>query len=188
MSPRTHQLVADLSSLRQCISHLIQYDAVTFYRYLLTVRAQVTSEGNRFSMWIETEAANRLFSLAKSRVYEFNSALVRRVERDMEDKKKAETQLLKRARMTAKEARQSDDGGSSKGKRAAKRKADVQVIDIEEEEKKEAMQSANGTEEKIASVSDTEQDSIKLVLEENPKWYTRKHIGSHMLHTRTLAE
>ena len=169
VSPRTHQLVADLSSLRQCISHLIQYDAVTFYRYLLTVKAQVMSEGNRFSMWIETEAANRLFSLAKSRVYEFDSALMRRVERERE-KKMAQVQLLKRARMTVKEVRESENG-RSKAKRGGKRKADVEVIDLDAEEtKEEATQSVDGTEEKSAAVPAGEQDSIKLVLEENPKW------------------
>ena len=165
VSPRTHQLVSDLSSLRQCISHLIQYDAVTFYRYLLTVRAQVTGEGNRFSMWIETEAANRLFSLSKGRVYEFDSALVRRMEREREERKQAEGQTLKRARMTAKQARESE----KQAKKGAKRKAEVQVIDIDEKEKEEGKE-GSAEKQKPAVASDGEQDHIKLVLEENPKW------------------
>ena len=174
MSPRTHQLVSDLSSLRQCISYLIQYDAVTFYRYLLTVKAAVQSEGNRFSMWIETEAANRLFSLAKGRVYQFESALMRRMEREREEKKKAaetQTTLLKRARMTVKQVRESENG-KGRSTRAGKRRADVQVIDLAEgdEEKKESGQSGSGSEEKKAAQPEGEKDTINLVLEENPKW------------------
>ena len=133
------------------------------------MKAQVTGEGNRFSMWIETEAANRLFSLAKSRVYEFDSALMKRLEREREEKKNAVAQLLKRARMTVREVRESENDKSS-AKKAGKRRADVQVIDMDEEERKDAPQILDGTEEKKAAVPEGEQDNIKLVLEENPKW------------------
>ena len=39
MGKKSKQLLNDLTTLRRCLSHLLTYDCVTFYRYLLTLSA-----------------------------------------------------------------------------------------------------------------------------------------------------
>jgi len=66
LAGKSKQLVADLGILRRLLSYLISYDCVTFYRFLHTVRTEAKNHG---SLWLFTEAANRLFSAAKARVF-----------------------------------------------------------------------------------------------------------------------
>ncbi|KAJ7544180.1 hypothetical protein O6H91_09G067800 [Diphasiastrum complanatum] len=63
---KTKQLVRDLKTLRELADYLVRYDAVTFLRYLDTVRA---SEGVR-SVWIFAPPTHKIFDLAKRRVYQ----------------------------------------------------------------------------------------------------------------------
>ncbi|EFJ24922.1 hypothetical protein SELMODRAFT_232247 [Selaginella moellendorffii] len=63
---KTKRLVADLKTLRKLAEYLIRYDAVTFLKYLDTVRA---SEGVK-SVWVFAGPAHRIFELAKRRVYQ----------------------------------------------------------------------------------------------------------------------
>ena len=168
VSPRSRQLVADLGALRQCIGYLINYDSVTFYRYLLSVRAH--SQASTYSMWLLTEPADRLFKQAKGRVYQFESALLIKIERDL-DKKKSED-VLARARASIDQLR----GGSKKRKAAGQgkpakrgrggRAQAVEVLDVDDESV-EAKEEAKA-EEKADEAAPT--DRIRLVLEENPKW------------------
>ena len=59
------QIVYDLRTLRDLATYLLRYDAVTFLRYLETLRV---AEG-RESMWLLTDAAHVIFEQAKRRVY-----------------------------------------------------------------------------------------------------------------------
>lgn len=63
---KTKQLVGDLKTLRKLAEYLLRYDAVTFLRYLDTLRA---SEGAR-SVWIFANPTHKIFDLAKKRVYQ----------------------------------------------------------------------------------------------------------------------
>ncbi|KDN53411.1 hypothetical protein K437DRAFT_265777 [Tilletiaria anomala UBC 951] len=76
VSPKTKQLVSDLSTLRQLLTYLIQYDAVTFYSFLETILAANTSPASATgtvrqnqSPWLLMDAANTIFSEARRRVY-----------------------------------------------------------------------------------------------------------------------
>ncbi|XP_078438167.1 restriction endonuclease, type II-like superfamily protein isoform X2 [Wolffia australiana] len=63
---KTKQLVADLRTLRKLADYLVRYDAVTYLKYLDTLRV---SEGIR-SVWIFADTSHKIFEFAKKRVYQ----------------------------------------------------------------------------------------------------------------------
>ncbi|CAA6669778.1 unnamed protein product [Spirodela intermedia] len=63
---KTKQLVADLRTLRKLADYLVRYDAVTYLKYLDTLRV---SEGVR-SVWIFADSSHKIFEFAKRRVYQ----------------------------------------------------------------------------------------------------------------------
>ncbi|GAB4857718.1 DNA repair endonuclease uvh1 [Ancistrocladus abbreviatus] len=63
----TKQLVSDLKTLRKLLDYLVRYDAVTYLKYLDSLRA---SESFR-SVWIFVESSYKIFEYAKKRVYIF---------------------------------------------------------------------------------------------------------------------
>ncbi|KAK4423017.1 DNA repair endonuclease UVH1 [Sesamum alatum] len=65
---RTKQLVSDLKTLRKLLDYLARYDAVTYLKYLDSLRA---SESFR-SVWIFAESSYKIFEYAKKRVYHFS--------------------------------------------------------------------------------------------------------------------
>lgn len=66
LGKKTKQLVADLRTLRKLLDYLVRYDAVTYLKYLDTLRV---SEGVR-SVWIFADSSHKIFELAKRRVYQ----------------------------------------------------------------------------------------------------------------------
>lgn len=66
LGKKTKQLVADLRTLRKLLDYLVRYDAVTYLKYLDTLRV---SEGVR-SVWILADSSHKIFDLAKRRVYQ----------------------------------------------------------------------------------------------------------------------
>lgn len=62
---KTKQLVTDLKTLRKLADYLVRYDAVTFLKYLDTLRV---SEDVR-SVWIFANPTHKIFELAKRRVF-----------------------------------------------------------------------------------------------------------------------
>lgn len=67
LGKRTKQLVSDLKTLRKLLDYLSRYDAVTYLKYLDSLRA---SESFR-SVWVFAESSFKIFELAKKRVYHF---------------------------------------------------------------------------------------------------------------------
>ncbi|KAE9606870.1 hypothetical protein Lal_00026102 [Lupinus albus] len=65
LGKKTKQLVSDLKTLRKLLDYLVRYDAVTYLKYLDTLRV---SESFR-SVWIFAEASYKIFNYAKKRVY-----------------------------------------------------------------------------------------------------------------------
>ncbi|KAJ1391734.1 RuvA domain 2-like [Sesbania bispinosa] len=65
LGKKTKQLVSDLKTLRKLLDYLVRYDAVTFLKYLDTLRV---SESFR-SVWIFAEASYKIFDYAKKRVF-----------------------------------------------------------------------------------------------------------------------
>ncbi|CAL5187698.1 unnamed protein product [Lathyrus oleraceus] len=65
LGKQTKQLVSDLKTLRKLLDYLVRYDAVTYLKYLDTLRV---SESFR-SVWIFAEASYKIFDYAKKRVY-----------------------------------------------------------------------------------------------------------------------
>lgn len=69
LSPKTKQLVGDLTTLRQLLAYLPRYDAISYYSFLLN--HQTMSGQQRYpSPWLFTEAADRLLTAAKQRLYQ----------------------------------------------------------------------------------------------------------------------
>lgn len=66
---KTKQLVTDLSTLRQLLAYLPRYDAISYYSFLLS-HEQVSGQQRFPSPWLFTEAADRLLSAAKERLYQ----------------------------------------------------------------------------------------------------------------------
>jgi len=68
LKPQTKQLVMDLRTLRTLFSSLIQYDCVTFWKLINSLKT--TSAASRHpALWLLTPAANLLFRCAKERIY-----------------------------------------------------------------------------------------------------------------------
>ncbi|XP_057976377.1 DNA repair endonuclease UVH1 [Malania oleifera] len=67
LGKKTKQLVSDLRTLRKLLDYLVRYDAVTYLKYLDSLRA---SESFR-SVWIFAESSYKIFEYAKKRVYYF---------------------------------------------------------------------------------------------------------------------
>lgn len=67
LGKKTKQLVSDLKTLRKLLDYLVRFDAVTYLKYLDTLRV---SESHR-SVWIFAESSYKIFEFAKKRVYRF---------------------------------------------------------------------------------------------------------------------
>ncbi|KAM7253923.1 hypothetical protein ACFE04_031605 [Oxalis oulophora] len=65
LGKKTKQLVSDLKTLRKLLDYLVRYDAVSYLKYLDTLRV---SESFR-SVWLFAESSYKIFDLAKKRVY-----------------------------------------------------------------------------------------------------------------------
>lgn len=68
IGPKTRQLVSDLKTLRLILKHLTQYDCVTFYSMVNSVRSSEKTFGQNTG-WLFLEAADSLFMHAKERIY-----------------------------------------------------------------------------------------------------------------------
>ncbi|XP_076915461.1 DNA repair endonuclease UVH1-like [Bidens hawaiensis] len=65
LGKKTKQLVSDLKTLQKLLDYLVRYDAVTYLKYLDSLRA---AESFR-SVWIFAESSYKIFEYAKKRVY-----------------------------------------------------------------------------------------------------------------------
>jgi DNA excision repair protein ERCC-4 len=68
LKPQTKQLVQDLRTLRTLFQSLIQYDCVSFWKLINSIRT-MSAASRHPSMWLLTPAADMLFRKAKERVY-----------------------------------------------------------------------------------------------------------------------
>lgn len=74
LKPQTKQLVQDLRTLRTLFQSLIQYDCVTFWKLINSIKTM--SAASRYpSMWLLTPAADILFRKAKERVYKISKPI-----------------------------------------------------------------------------------------------------------------
>lgn len=73
ISPKTKRITNDLTVLRQLLANLLHFDAITFYKTLETIwiSNSAGSESNKGvqSPWLDMDASEILFSIAKSRVF-----------------------------------------------------------------------------------------------------------------------
>ncbi|KAF9427926.1 hypothetical protein BGZ94_003821 [Podila epigama] len=67
VSPKTKHLVNDLKTLRSLLGFLVSYDSVNFNLYLETILA--THSPTSGSYWLMTDPADKIYSIAKSRVF-----------------------------------------------------------------------------------------------------------------------
>ncbi|XP_052776482.1 DNA repair endonuclease XPF-like isoform X1 [Mya arenaria] len=68
LGPKTKQLVNDLKTLRLILRHLTQYDCVTFFNMVNSVRTSEKQFGQNTG-WLFLESADSLFVHARDRVY-----------------------------------------------------------------------------------------------------------------------
>jgi DNA excision repair protein ERCC-4 len=68
LKPQTKQMVQDLKVLRTLFQSLIQYDCVSFWKLLNSIKAMGAASRNP-SMWLLMPAADMLFRKAKERIY-----------------------------------------------------------------------------------------------------------------------
>ncbi|XP_030852545.1 DNA repair endonuclease XPF [Strongylocentrotus purpuratus] len=68
LSSKTKQLVSDLKLLQMLLFYLTQYDCVTFYNFLKTLRGNERAMANNTG-WLFLEAAEMMFVHAKRRIY-----------------------------------------------------------------------------------------------------------------------
>lgn len=66
VSYKTRSLLNNISTLRQCLTFLLSYDCVSFYRFLSSVRSEAIKAKY---LWLLTDATNRLFNYAKARCF-----------------------------------------------------------------------------------------------------------------------
>lgn len=68
LNAKTKQLIADLKVLRMLLQYLTQYDCITFYNFLQSLRAS-QRDTKHHSMWMFMDAAEPLFQHARERVF-----------------------------------------------------------------------------------------------------------------------
>ncbi|KAL6648996.1 hypothetical protein ACP70R_013220 [Stipagrostis hirtigluma subsp. patula] len=122
LGKKTKQLVADLRTLRKLLDYLVRYDAVTYLKYLDTLRV---SEGVR-SVWILADSSHKIFELAKRRVYQVVRADGTKVSTD---KKGTPTKKRKVTHDSANKGKEPENEDSTAGKGVAQSvDADVGMI------------------------------------------------------------
>ena len=68
LRPSTKQLISDLRQLRMLFHYLLQYDCISFWRLINNIKSLGASNRTP-SLWLLTPAADRLFKVAKERMY-----------------------------------------------------------------------------------------------------------------------
>jgi DNA excision repair protein ERCC-4 len=68
LQPKTKQLVQDLRTLRTLLEALIQYDCVSFWKLLQSIKT-MSAASRHPAMWLLTPAAEMIFKKAKERIY-----------------------------------------------------------------------------------------------------------------------
>ncbi|XP_062217154.1 DNA repair endonuclease UVH1 isoform X4 [Phragmites australis] len=109
LGKKTKQLVADLRTLRKLLDYLVRYDAVTYLKYLDTLRV---SEGVR-SVWILADSSHKIFELAKRRVYQVVRADSTKVSTDNKGTPTKKRKLTHSSTKKGKEA-ENDDSTAAK--------------------------------------------------------------------------
>ena len=77
LSGRSRQLITDLKTLRLVLTYLIQYDCITFYNFVATLKT--AESAMKSGGWVVLDSAETLFVTARDRVFQ-----------SMENKKKKE--------------------------------------------------------------------------------------------------
>mmetsp|Transcript_36237 Transcript_36237/g.57997 ORF Transcript_36237/g.57997 Transcript_36237/m.57997 type:complete len:788 (-) Transcript_36237:48-2411(-) len=89
VSFKTKQLVQDVGVLRKLLPDLIRFDAVMFLRILTNIMTK-TSDDQQPPLWLLTDAADEMFSLAKRRVFRIVKEKIPKVSTSSSTKPKRE--------------------------------------------------------------------------------------------------
>jgi DNA excision repair protein ERCC-4 len=68
LKPNTKQLVQDLKTLKALFESLIQYDCVSFWKLINTIKT-ISAKSKHPAMWLLTPAADLIFRRSKERIY-----------------------------------------------------------------------------------------------------------------------
>lgn len=88
LSQKTRRLISDLRTLRTILLYLTQYDSVTFYSLIKSIRDS-TTVSTQISDWLFLDAAETLFLQAKARVYGVDKKPARSARKDGDAEKKS---------------------------------------------------------------------------------------------------
>ncbi|KJE97093.1 DNA repair helicase RAD25 [Capsaspora owczarzaki ATCC 30864] len=159
VSPKTRQLVTDLSTLRKLLSYLYEYDCVTFYVFLEALRTSYRAFGE-YSLWVFMDAANRLFEESRKRVY------LHRASSLASSSTASVAGGVKRARLDTPQSHALPP--PVVGARSAFALASVAAPLAADEQRERARAQSESLDRAV--VQNPDQVPIDLVLEENPKW------------------
>ncbi|XP_074303873.1 DNA repair endonuclease UVH1-like [Silene latifolia] len=157
LGKKTKQLVSDLKTLRKLLDYLVRYDAVTYLKYLDSLRV---SESFR-SVWIFAESSYKIFEYAKKRVYLFTRS-------EAGNSSGGQTTKVSGKKRKAKEVQEKEGNGVSNGQvclrevleEAPKWKVLRDILEeIQEERQKQALSSG----ELVNAISE-EDNGIVLVV------------------------
>jgi len=68
LSPKTKQLVSDLKVLRSLFQYLLQYDCISFWKLITSIKT-MSASARQPSLWILSQAGELLYQRAKERIY-----------------------------------------------------------------------------------------------------------------------
>ncbi|XP_023215246.1 DNA repair endonuclease XPF-like [Centruroides sculpturatus] len=68
LGPKTHRLISDLKTLRTILMYLTQYDCVTFYNLLKSIRENIEVNAH-MSDWLFMDVAENMFVQSKERLF-----------------------------------------------------------------------------------------------------------------------
>ncbi|KAK4314835.1 hypothetical protein Pmani_013905 [Petrolisthes manimaculis] len=92
LSSRTRQLVADLKVLRTLLEYLTQYDCITFYNLVSSLRT--TEKALQSSGWMLLNSAETLFVNAKLRVFGSNKSPSKKTNVENSTSKKTDQEMI----------------------------------------------------------------------------------------------
>lgn len=76
LSLKTKNLIKDLINLKRLLKYILSYDAITFYRHLLSMKKLSIDHKTNIpkSIWLFTDSAEKLFVTSKKRVFQWFSS------------------------------------------------------------------------------------------------------------------
>lgn len=103
LGKKTKQLVSDLKTLRKLLDYLVRYDAVSYLKYLDTLRVSQSFQ----SVWIFAESSYKIFDYAKKRVFRLKRSS------DVKLNEQSKTKVGKKRKLKGDDSNEGEADGTS---------------------------------------------------------------------------